>query len=164
MAVFRAISRALMTWLRACLRPPLPVRPLRAGTATTARSPIMPTTARSSTRVKADCSRKGRKGRKGRLVVGDWRTDCSRKERKRRSIVGDWETDCSRQVRQEREAPTGSGQAQGADAGKGVKEITIKISTPVIYIVNNCLQSKYWKMLIKTQIANIHIITSLASW
>ena len=53
MAVFRAISRAPITWLRACLRPPLPVRPLRAGTATAARSPMMPTTARSSTRVKA---------------------------------------------------------------------------------------------------------------
>ena len=65
MAVLRAISSAPITWLRACLRPPLPVRPLRAGTATAARSPIMPTTARSSTRVKADCSRQGRKGRKG---------------------------------------------------------------------------------------------------
>jgi hypothetical protein len=42
-----------MTWLKACLRPPLPVRPLRAGTATAARSPMIPMTARSSTRVKA---------------------------------------------------------------------------------------------------------------
>ena len=57
MAVFRAISRAPITWLRACFRPPLPVRPLRAGTATAARSPMMPTTARSSTRVKADVGR-----------------------------------------------------------------------------------------------------------
>ncbi len=53
MAVLRAISRALMTWLRACLRPPLPVRPLRAGTPTAARRPMIPMTARSSTRVKA---------------------------------------------------------------------------------------------------------------
>jgi len=58
----RAISRAPMTWLRACFRPPLPVRPLRAGTATAARSPMMPTTARSSTRVNAAAGRQGGKG------------------------------------------------------------------------------------------------------
>ena len=52
-AVLRAISRAPMTWLKACLRPPLPVRPFRAGTATAARSPMIPMTARSSTRVNA---------------------------------------------------------------------------------------------------------------
>ena len=28
-------------------------------------------------------------------------------------------------------------------AGEGVREVTIKISTPVIYIVNTSLQSKY---------------------
>ena len=32
---------------------------------------------------------------------------------------------------------------RGADAGKGAKEITTKISTLVIYIVNTSLQSKY---------------------
>ena len=53
MAVLRAISMAPITWLRACLRPPLPVRPLRAGTPTAARRPMIPMTARSSTRVKA---------------------------------------------------------------------------------------------------------------
>jgi hypothetical protein len=31
---------------------------------------------------------------------------------------------------------------RGADAGKGVKEITIKMSTPLIYIVNTSLQGK----------------------
>jgi len=59
MAVFLAISRAPMTWLRACLRPPLPVRPFRAGTATAASSPMMPMTARSSTRVKAVACQRG---------------------------------------------------------------------------------------------------------
>ena len=59
MAVFLAISRAPMTWLMACLRPPLPVRPLRAGTATAARSPMIPMTARSSTRVKAATGPRG---------------------------------------------------------------------------------------------------------
>ena len=58
MAVLRAISRAPMTWLRACLRPPLPESPLSAGTATAARSPMMPTTARSSTRVNAAAGRR----------------------------------------------------------------------------------------------------------
>ena len=70
MAVLRAISRAPMTWLKACLRPPLPVRPLRAGTATAARSPIMPTTARSSTRVKAAAGRLGVKGLRDEGVKG----------------------------------------------------------------------------------------------
>jgi len=37
---------------------------------------------------------------------------------------------------------------RGADAGEGVTAITIKISTPVIYIVNTSLKSKYWKILI----------------
>ena len=40
-------------------------------------------------------------------------------------------------------APTESGQVRDADAAKGAKEITIMISTPVIYIVNTSLQSKY---------------------
>ncbi len=39
-----------------------------------------------------------------------------------------------------------------ARQGQGVKEITIKISTPVIYIVNIILQSKYRKMLVKYKI------------
>jgi len=58
MAVLRATSKAPNSWPRACFRPPLPVRPLIAGTPTTARSAMMPMTAMSSTRVKADCARK----------------------------------------------------------------------------------------------------------
>jgi hypothetical protein len=36
----------------------------------------------------------------------------------------------------------------GGLVGEGVKEITIKINTPMIYNVNTSLQSKYKKMLI----------------
>jgi len=131
MAVLRAISSAPITWLRACFRPPLPVSPLRAGTATAARRPIMPTTARSSTRVKADCSRQGRKGRKG----GRGLRDEGVKGETRRFLIlnfGLAEEIGSRET-STKIWPT----------AEGIKEVTIKVYIPLIYFVNTSLQSKY---------------------
>jgi len=119
MAVLRAISRAPITWLRACFRPPLPVRPLRAGTATAARRPIMPTTARSSTRVNAALLRtvSVNLGELRRVLMCEGFNvrgcECCFEE----TVVG--------------------------IAAMRIKEITVKIHIPLIYNVNTSLQSKY---------------------
>ena len=114
---------------------------------------MIPMTARSSTRVKAHCSRKGSKaptrvrgadaGRKGGLVIGDWETDCSRKGRQGRDALTRGFLILYFGLAEEIGSCGAKAGMRGADAGKGTKEITIKISTPVIYIVNTSLQSKY---------------------
>ena len=124
-AVLRAISRAPISWLRACLRPPLPVRPLRAGTATTARRPMIPTTARSSTRVKAALLRSDS------VNLAELRRVLTCKGfNVRRSLKG-WYVES----------------VVGLSAVR-IKAITVKTYIPWIYNVNTSLQSKYCKMLI----------------
>ncbi len=99
----------------------------------------MATTARSSTRVKADCSRQGRKGRKGGRGLRD--------EGVKGATEGFWMFNFSPRSR---DALTRgcwivkkcecSFEENVADlAGKGVKKVTIKVYIPLIYIVNSSL-------------------------
>ena len=133
MAVLRAISMAPINWLRACLRPPLPVRPLRAGTPTAARRPMIPMTARSSTRVNAATGRRG---------VKELREEGVKLPRSRDALTRGFLILYFGLAEEIGSCGAKAGM-RGADAGKGTKEITIKISTLVIYIVNTSLQSKY---------------------
>ena len=139
MAVLRAISRAPMTWLRACFRPPLPVRPLRAGTATAARSPMMPTTARSSTRVKAAMVRGGMKELREEGV----------KEERRRFWVLDFSPRSQDALTHgcwvRRRCECCFKENVSGLAGVGMGKITTNVCTPLIYNVNTSLECKYWK-------------------
>ena len=122
MAVLRAISRAPITWLRACFRPPLPVRPFRAGTATAAKSPMMPTTARSSTRVNAALLRSDS------VNLDELRRVLMCKGFNVRRSLKDWYVES----------------VVGLSAVR-FEAITVKLYTTSIYNVNTSLQSKCYK-------------------